>query len=193
MSTKNGDVEFALLETLVRIEPPLETWKCLGTFQDFFEVDEPELRDAWKRLVARMREWNSAGRPIGAIRRRLPEERASITEHFHVGPLEGYFIVGLFPDGRPGELFIKIAKEGSTLAGLTDAFAISVSMNLQYGVPLSKLVGKFKGTRFEPEGYTGREDVNHASSLLDYIFQRLELRFLGGPGKEDGNAKQSVP
>jgi ribonucleoside-diphosphate reductase alpha chain len=118
--------------------------------------------------------------PPRAVRHRLPEERASITHKFAVGGHEGYITVGLYPTGQPGEIFIKMAKEGSTVSGLMDAFATSISLALQHGVPLKVLCEKFAHTRFEPSGWTGNEAIGYAKSLMDYIFRWLNLRFLSG-------------
>jgi ribonucleoside-diphosphate reductase alpha chain len=115
-----------------------------------------------------------------AIRRRLPDERHSLTHHFSVGGQEGYVTVGLYEDGLPGEMFIRMAKEGSTVSGLTDSFATAVSLALQYGVPLKALCDKFSYTRFEPSGWSGNPKIGYAKSLMDYLFRWLELRFLKG-------------
>lgn len=111
-------------------------------------------------------------------RRKLADERASITHKFTIGSHEGYLNVGLYEDGTPGELFINMSKEGSTLSGLMDTVAVSISMMLQYGVPLSVIVEKFKHTRFEPSGYTKHEKIRIAKSIPDYVARWLELRFL---------------
>jgi ribonucleoside-diphosphate reductase alpha chain len=113
-------------------------------------------------------------------RERLPDTRQSITHKFNVSGHEGYITVGLFPDGRPGELFITMAKEGSTIGGLMDAFGTAVSMSLQYGVPLEDYVRKFSHMRFEPQGYTKNPDIKIAKSLIDYIFRWLGITFLPG-------------
>jgi len=115
-----------------------------------------------------------------AVRRRLPDERHSLTHHFSVGGQEGYVTVGLYEDGLPGELFIRMAKEGSTVSGLMDSFATAVSLALQYGVPLRVLCDKFSHTRFEPSGWSGNPKIGYAKSLTDYLFRWLELRFLRG-------------
>src|SRR6201988_3092482 len=115
-----------------------------------------------------------------AVRRRLPDERHSLTHHFSVGGQEGYVTVGLYEDGLPGELFIRMAKEGSTVSGLMDSFATAVSLALQYGVPLRVLCDKFSHTRFEPSGWSGNPKIGYAKSLMDYLFRWLELRFLKG-------------
>jgi ribonucleoside-diphosphate reductase alpha chain len=118
--------------------------------------------------------------PPRAVRHRLPEERASVTHKFSIAGHEGYITVGLYPTGQPGEIFIKMAKEGSTVSGLMDAFATSISLALQHGVPLKVLCEKFAHTRFEPSGWTGNEQIGYAKSLMDYIFRWLNLRFLSG-------------
>jgi ribonucleoside-diphosphate reductase alpha chain len=118
--------------------------------------------------------------PPRAVRHRLPGERASVTHKFSIAGHEGYITVGLYPTGQPGEIFIKMAKEGSTVSGLMDAFATSISLALQHGVPLRVLCEKFAHTRFEPSGWTGNEQIGYAKSLMDYIFRWLNLRFLSG-------------
>ena len=118
--------------------------------------------------------------PPRAVRHRLQEERASITHKFSIAGHEGYITVGLYPTGQPGEIFIRMAKEGSTVSGLMDAFATSISLALQHGVPLKVLCEKFAHTRFEPSGWTGNEQIGYAKSLMDYIFRWLNLRFLSG-------------
>jgi ribonucleoside-diphosphate reductase alpha chain len=118
--------------------------------------------------------------PPRAVRHRLQDERASVTHKFSIAGHEGYVTVGLYPNGQVGEIFIKMAKEGSTVSGLMDAFATSVSIALQHGVPLKVLCEKFAHTRFEPSGWTGNEQIGYAKSLMDYIFRWLNLRFLSG-------------
>jgi ribonucleoside-diphosphate reductase alpha chain len=118
--------------------------------------------------------------PPRAVRHRLQEERASITHKFKIGDHEGYITVGLYPNGEPGELFITMAKEGSTVSGLMDSFALTTSIALQHGVPLRLLCEKFAHTRFEPSGWSGNPDLGYAKSITDYIFRWLQLRFLTG-------------
>jgi ribonucleoside-diphosphate reductase alpha chain len=115
---------------------------------------------------------------IRARRRKLPSERLSITHKFSISGHEGYITVGMYETGEPGEIFIKMAKEGSTLSGFMDGFALSVSIGLQYGVPLKTLVDKFINTRFEPAGYTGHPAIPYAKSVLDYIARWLGGRFI---------------
>ncbi len=129
-------------------------------------------------------------------RRRLPDERQALTHKFSIAGHEGYITVGLYDDGSPGEIFITMSKEGSTISGLMDAFATSISMALQYGVPLNVLVEKFSHTRFEPAGVTHHPDIRFAKSVTDYIFRWLKLRFEqrnnvmtpGSSTDSDGNA-----
>jgi len=136
-------------------------------------------RDGSKRTQplsqGKEKEKNSVAKPI---RRRLPEERNAFTHKFSVAGLEGYLTVGMYEDGMPGEIFLVVAKEGSTLSGMTDAFATSVSIALQYGVPLKVLIRKFAHVRFEPAGFTPNPDVPMAKSIIDYVFRWLALKFL---------------
>ncbi len=118
--------------------------------------------------------------PPRAVRHRLPAERASVTHKFALGGHEGYITVGLYPNGSPGEIFIRMAKEGSTVSGLMDSFATAISLALQHGVPLKVLASKFAHTRFEPSGWTGNEQIGYAKSIMDYIFRWMEIRFLSG-------------
>ncbi len=111
-------------------------------------------------------------------RHRLPSERTAITHKFEISGHEGYITVGLYPDGQPGEIFLKMAKEGSTVSGLMDTLATSVSLALQYGVPLRDVVNKFAHVRFEPSGFTGNSEIPIAKSLVDYIFRWMGSRFL---------------
>ena len=128
----------------------------------------------------------AAEKLVAAPRReRLPDTRQSITHKFSVSGHEGYITVGLYPDGRPGELFITMAKEGSTIGGLMDCFGTAVSMSLQYGVPLEVYVNKFSHTRFEPMGFTKNPDIKIAKSIVDYIFRWLGITFL--PGFREAN------
>jgi ribonucleoside-diphosphate reductase alpha chain len=118
--------------------------------------------------------------PPRAVRHKLKEERMSVTHKFNIGGHEGYIIVGLYPDGEPGEIFIKMAKEGSTVSGLMDSFALAVSISLQHGVPLKLFCEKFAHTRFEPSGWSSNPDIGFAKSIMDYIFRWLQMRFLSG-------------
>ena len=113
----------------------------------------------------------------GPQRVRLPETRQSLTHKFNIGGHEGYITAGLYEDGRVGEVFIKMAKEGSTTSGLIDTIAVLILLCLQYGVPIDKLVTKFRHTRFEPAGWTKNQDIPEATSVVDYIFCWLRMHF----------------
>src|SRR6201998_245542 len=142
--------------------------------------------------------------PPADNRRRLPDERAGITHHFSIAGHEGYLTVGLYPNGQPGEIFIRMAKEGSTIAGLMECFGTVVSVSLQHGVPLQVLVGKLSHTRFEPSGWTGNDELGYAKSIMDYLFRWMELRSLSGTqlalfsataagGESAGDASKQAP
>jgi len=122
----------------------------------------------------------AGGKPIEykAQRRRLPDERRAVTHKFSVAGHEGYLTVGLYEDGTPGEIFIKMSKQGSVVSGLMDSFAIAISLALQYGVPLQALVDKFSHSRFEPSGWTNNKEIPMAKSIVDYIFRWLAIKFL---------------
>jgi ribonucleoside-diphosphate reductase alpha chain len=107
----------------------------------------------------------------------LPSTRSSTTHKFSVSGFEGYLTIGLFEDGRPGEIFIKMSKEGSTLSGLIQGFCRSFSISLQYGLPIEEAVSRFKGMRFEPSGATSNPEIPQATSILDYIARYLEYEF----------------
>ncbi|MFO1064541.1 MAG: vitamin B12-dependent ribonucleotide reductase [Pirellulales bacterium] len=131
-------------------------------------------------------------------RERLPDTRQSITHKFNIAGHEGYLNVGLYPDGRPGELFITMAKEGSTVGGLMDSFGTAISLSLQYGVPLEVLVNKFSHTRFEPMGHTTNPDIRIAKSMVDYIFRWMGITFIAGyreatTGQLKGGEAASTP
>jgi len=135
--------------------------------------------------------------PTRPYRRKLADERRAITHKFSIGAHEGYFTVGLYEDGLPGEIFIIMAKEGSTVSGLMDSFATAISLALQYGVPLKVLCDKFSHSRFEPSGWTPNPDIRMAKSVMDYIFRWLAIKFLPGQaqGAEEANglATQFTP
>jgi len=118
--------------------------------------------------------------PPAANRHRLQNERSAITHHFAFGGNEGHLTVGFYPNGQPGEIFIRMAKAGSTIAGLMECFGTVVSVSLQHGVPLKVLCDKLSHTRFEPSGWTGNAEIGYAKSVMDYIFRWLKLRFLSG-------------
>lgn len=127
------------------------------------------------------------------VRKRLPDERPSITHKFAIAGHEGYLHIGLYPDTKmPGEIFITMAKEGSTISGMMDAFATSISLALQYGVPLEDLCTKFSHMRFEPSGFTNNKQIPIAKSLMDYIFRYLSLKFLGIQKEASVNPTEAV-
>jgi len=127
------------------------------------------------------------------VRRRLPDERRAITHKFDIAGHEGYVTVGLFEDGQPGELFLVMAKEGSTISGFADAFAQAISYALQYGVPLQVLVDKFSHTRFEPSGMTKNAEVRFAKSIVDYIFRWMATKFLSPEAQWDAGVNIPDP
>ena len=160
----------------------LEGWrmglKALAIYRDGSKESQP--------LSTSTEGDKAAAKAIAAPRReRLPDTRQSLTHKFSVAGHEGYITVGLYDDGRPGELFITMAKEGSTIGGLMDCFGTAVSMSWQYGVPLEVYVGKFSHTRFEPMGHTKNPDIRIAKSIVDYIFRWLGITFL--PGYREAN------
>jgi ribonucleoside-diphosphate reductase alpha chain len=149
--------------------------------------------DAWKlgvKAIAIYRDGCKVAQPLSTkgaellaakpTRRVMPVERNEIGRKFQVGEYEGYIHVGLFPEGDPGDIFVDIAKEGTTLAGLMNAFMIAVSVGMQYGVPLEVFVSKFAHMRFEPSGMTNDPDIRIAKSIPDYIFRWMGKRFLDG-------------
>jgi ribonucleoside-diphosphate reductase alpha chain len=127
------------------------------------------------------------------VRRKLPDERHSLTHKFSVGGHEGYIHVGLYDDGEPGEIFIRMAKEGSTISGLMDSFATAVSLALQHGVPLRLLVDKFSRMRFEPSGFTGNPEIPRATSVMDYLFRWLGAKFLRPETESEGAEEVAKP
>jgi ribonucleoside-diphosphate reductase alpha chain len=143
-----------------------------------------------KELEAEMAKLRTqVGKPL---RRRLPDTRAAINHKFDIAGHEGYLTVGLFEDGRPGELFVTMAKEGSTIGGLMDTIGTLTSMSLQYGVPLETLLKKFAHQRFEPSGFTKNPDVRNASSIIDYVFRWLAYQFIPDY-RESVNALRTQP
>ncbi len=161
----------------------LEAWKlglkAIAVYRDGCKRSQP--------LNTKSTEDAKDAPELRLARRRLPDERRSITHKFSIGGHEGYMTVGMYDDGTPGELFVTMAKEGSVVSGLMDNFATMISMALQYGVPLKVLADKFSHTRFEPSGFTGNPEIPIAKSITDYIFRWLALKFLPA---EDGAAAQ---
>jgi len=163
--------------------------KALAIYRDGSKQSQP-LNTRSEAEKAADQEKSEGARPR---RERLPDTRQSITHKFSVGGHEGYINVGLYPDGRPGELFLTMAKEGSTVGGMMDAFGTAISLSLQYGVPLEVLVNKFSHTRFEPMGYTTNPDIRIAKSVVDYIFRWLGNTFLPGYREATSGATPSTP
>jgi ribonucleoside-diphosphate reductase alpha chain len=156
----------------------LEAWrlglKAIAVYRDGCKRSQPlstKREEAGSGLEA------SAAEPRPA-RRKLPDERRAITHKFSIAGHEGYITVGMYDDGKPGEIFLVMAKEGSTISGLMDAFATAISMALQYGMPLEALVEKFSHVRFEPSGFTKNPEIPYAKSITDYIFRWLASKFL---------------
>ena len=147
--------------------------KALAVYRDNCKVGQP-LSDG----KAAKTNAPSTSAPVTAVRKRLPKSRPSMTTSFSVGGAEGYMTSGAYADGALGEVFLKLGKQGSTLAGVMDAFSIAVSIGLQYGVPLQTFVEKFTNLRFEPSGMTDDADIRIAQSMMDYIFRRLALDYL---------------
>jgi ribonucleoside-diphosphate reductase alpha chain len=159
-------------------EVHIEAWrmgiKALAVYRDNCKVGQPLSDGKAKKKDAPV----EASAPAAAVRKRLPKARPSITTSFAVGGAEGYMTAGAYADGALGEVFLKLGKQGSTLAGVMDAFSIAVSIGLQYGVPLETFVEKFTNLRFEPAGMTDDADIRMAQSMMDYIFRRLALDYL---------------
>jgi len=154
----------------------LESWKlglkCVAIYRDGCKRSQP--------LSTSMKDDRQAPGPVveaRPVRRRLPDERHSLTHKFDIQGHEGYITVGLYEDGTPGEIFLTMAKEGSTISGLMDAFATQTSLALQYGVPLRVMVNKFSHMRFEPNGFTKNREIPIAKSIIDYIYRWLASRF----------------
>ena len=167
-------------------EAYVEAWKqgikAVAIYRDGSKQNQvlTTKQDAAKQAPVVIEEEDDLEGPPIAHRHKLPDERFSVTHKFKVGSHEGYLTVGLYKNGMPGELFITMAKEGSTVSGLMDSFACAVSIALQHGVPLRLLVNKFAHTRFEPSGWTQNQEIGYANSIMDYIFRWLDLRFLTG-------------
>jgi ribonucleoside-diphosphate reductase alpha chain len=152
--------------------------KAVSIYRDGSKRTQPLNTSKDKVEVGRTGVGSADAAVAGPNRHRLPDERQSITHKFDIAGHEGYITVGLYEDGQPGELFLTMAKEGSTISGFADAFAQAISYALQYGVPLQDLVDKFSHVRFEPAGMTKNPDVRFAKSIVDYIFRWLAVKFL---------------
>ncbi|MCH7578453.1 MAG: hypothetical protein IH822_11825, partial [Chloroflexi bacterium] len=157
---------------------------------------EQETQEALEEIEGKLATLAQTGARSGErprpYRERLPDERRSITHKFRVGDQEGYITVGLYDDGRPGEIFVKIAKEGSTVSGLMDTAALLTSVTLQYGVPIEDLARKLKNTRFEPYGRTNNPHIPWATSIVDYVFRWLERKFSPEAAAADASSHPST-
>jgi ribonucleoside-diphosphate reductase alpha chain len=163
----------------------VESWKqgvkAIAIYRDGSKAVQPLSTSA----DARGGDLQAATATGGPVRHRLPDTRPSLTHKFNIEGHEGYINVGMYEDGSPGEIFVTMAKEGSTISGMMDAFATSISLTLQYGVPLRDLVQKFSHMRFEPMGRTENREIPVAQSIVDYIFRWLASRFLGEEEKRE--------
>ncbi|HEV2360630.1 MAG TPA: ribonucleoside-diphosphate reductase, partial [Acidimicrobiales bacterium] len=176
-----GVKAIAIYRDNCKVGQPLSTTKKTDEFDGVAaDTRSAELYTKIHQLEAALELAKNEGSQVvvGAVRERLPRRRVSQTFSFRVADCEGYVTVGEYEDGRPGEVFIKVSKQGSTLAGIMDAFSISISMGLQHGVPLATFVRKFLNMKFEPSGMTDDADLRIATSLVDYIFRRLALDYL---------------
>ncbi|HVV76106.1 MAG TPA: vitamin B12-dependent ribonucleotide reductase [Mycobacteriales bacterium] len=158
--------------------------KALAIYRDNCKVGQPLTDAKGKKAEAAGSDSAAAGEPR-LVRKRLPRQRPSQTVSFSVGGAEGYMTAGSYPDDGLGEVFLKLGKQGSTLAGVMDAFSIAISIALQYGVPLETYVQKFTNMRFEPAGMTDDPDIRMAQSVMDYIFRRLALDYLPYEKREE--------
>jgi ribonucleoside-diphosphate reductase alpha chain len=152
--------------------------KAVSIYRDGSKRTQPLNTSKDKQKAASTDDTAAVTEMVAPRRHKLPDERQSITHKFDIGGHEGYITVGLYEDGQPGELFLTMAKEGSTISGFADAFAQAISYALQYGVPLQDLVDKFSHVRFEPSGMTRNPDIRFAKSIVDYIFRWLAAKFL---------------
>jgi ribonucleoside-diphosphate reductase alpha chain len=174
------------------IQAYLEAWKlglkAVAIYRDGSKRTQP-LNTSRKEKEEAPKAEAKEPRPF---RRKLPDERRSVTHKFDIAGHEGYITAGMYEDGQPGEIFITMSKEGSTISGLMDSFATAISMALQYGVPLKVLVDKFSHMRFEPSGFTKNPDIPMAKSIMDYIFRWLAAKFLDGEAqREAGLVRES--
>ncbi len=159
----------------------IQSWKlgakAISIYRDGSKRTQP-LNTSKDKTAAELAAQAAAQLVTRPVRRKLPDERHAITHKFDIAGHEGYITVGLFEDGQPGEIFLVMAKEGSTISGFADAFAQAISYALQYGVPLQALVDKFSHVRFEPSGMTRNPEIRFAKSIVDYIFRWMASKFL---------------
>ena len=182
----------------------IQSWKlgakAISIYRDGSKRTQP-LNTSKDKTPAEIAQAAAAALVTQPVRRKLPDERHAITHKFDIAGHEGYITVGLFENGQPGEIFLVMAKEGSTISGFADAFAQAISYALQYGVPLQVLVDKFSHVRFEPSGMTRNPEIRFAKSIVDYIFRWLATKFLspeaqfhaGVNGRElEGNGNRAL-
>jgi len=182
----------------------IQSWKlgakAISIYRDGSKRTQP-LNTSKDKTAGELAALAAAQLITSPVRRKLPDERHALTHMFDIAGHEGYITVGLFADGQPGEIFLVMAKEGSTISGFADAFAQAISYALQYGVPLQALVDKFSHVRFEPSGMTRNPEIRFAKSIVDYIFRWMASKFLsndaqynaGVNGRElDGTATASA-
>jgi ribonucleoside-diphosphate reductase alpha chain len=184
----------------------IQSWKlgakAISIYRDGSKRTQP-LNTSRDKTAAEQARQAAAALVTSPVRRKLPDERRAITHKFDIAGHEGYITVGLFENGQPGEIFLVMAKEGSTISGFADAFAQAISYALQYGVPLQALVDKFSHVRFEPSGMTRNPEIRFAKSIVDYIFRWLATKFLSpeaqfhagvnGRELEEGNGDGQLP
>jgi ribonucleoside-diphosphate reductase alpha chain len=185
----------------------VQSWKlgakAISIYRDGSKRTQP-LNTSKDKTAAELAAQTAAAMVTSPVRRKLPDERHAITHKFDIAGHEGYITVGLFDDGQPGEIFLVMAKEGSTISGFADAFAQAISYALQYGVPLQALVDKFSHVRFEPSGMTRNPEIRFAKSIVDYIFRWMASKFLSNEAQfhagvngreleEHGNGHAATP
>ena len=160
----------------------VEAWrrgvKCLAVYRDGSKGSQPLSTRSQQDAESETDEAITDALTERPIRKRLSDTRSSLTHKFSVGGHEGYIHVGFYEDGSPGEVFLRMSKEGTAVSGLMDSVAVLTSIALQYGVPLESLVNKFSHVRFEPSGFTSNPDIPMAKSIIDYVFRWLGIRFL---------------
>jgi ribonucleoside-diphosphate reductase alpha chain len=175
----------------------LESWrlglKAVAVYRDGCKRSQPLSTSSEEAQGASVEPAAAVSADLRPARRKLPDERHAITHKYSIAGHEGYVTVGMYEDGKPGEIFLVMAKEGSTISGLMDAFATSISMALQYGVPLEALVEKFSHVRFEPSGFTKNPEIPYAKSITDYIFRWLASKFLSAERQAAVGVQKSLP
>ena len=175
----------------------IESWrlgaKAVSIYRDGSKRTQPLNTSRDKEKAVETAPVEVAAKQPHPVRRKLPDERQAITHKFDIAGHEGYITAGLFEDGTPGEIFLVMAKEGSTISGFADAFAQAISYALQYGVPLQVLVDKFSHVRFEPSGITKNPDIRIAKSIVDYVFRWLATKFLSNQAQYHAGVNRREP